>query len=555
MIQKIIRSFVLLLSIFFLSNPYSYGQGQFRKIWDSTFGGNKMEWLTCFQKTNDGGFILAGGSQSGISGDKSQANWDSIGQTHDYWIVKIDSVGNKLWDRNFGGTKRDELYSLEQTTDGGYLLGGRSKSGINGNKSEANWDTTENTDDFWIVKINSAGIKQWDKVYGGTKFDGLTSLKQTKDGGFILGGLSESEVSGNKTQPCQGYNDFWIVKIDSLGNKLWDKTFGGTLGDGIIALEITIDGGFILGGRSNSGIGGDKTQPLWGGNGDIDFWVVRTDSLGNKIWDKDFGGTEIESFDDIITTSDGSFVMGGISKSGISGDKTQPLWGGNGDFDYWILKVDSSGNKLWDKDFGGVLSEEDFGSVSHTSDGGYMFAGTSYSPISGNKTEYNVGQEQVWVVKTDSMGNIIWDKTIWNLGHDEEGLALQTTDKCFVIATYSSADSGGYKSEMCRGLEDYWIVELCDTTPLGINDQLSDAYFFVYPNPANNEIHVTSYEPIEEAEFIIYNFLGKNLTLPKFSFQKSQHQVSIKIPNLSPGVYTLEIILPTKSERLTFIKQ
>lgn len=153
----------------------------------------------------------------------------------------------KQWDHRFGGTKSDEINSFQQTRDGGYILGGSSKSAINGDKSKLNWDTIGNTYDYWIVKINAFGIKEWDNTYGGTATDVLTCIQQTNDNGYIIGGWSFSGNNGDKTQPTKGLRDYWIVKIDSSGNKMWDKTYGGTDDDYLYSFDQTIDGGYIIG--------------------------------------------------------------------------------------------------------------------------------------------------------------------------------------------------------------------------------------------------------------------------------------------------------------------
>src|SRR6185436_478963 len=137
-------------------------------------------------------------------------------------------------------------------------------------------------------------VKMWDKRLGGIESDWITFFQCTADGGYILGGSSYSPVSGDKTQDHWGQGDYWIVKTDSLGNKQWDKRFGGTQTDNLMALQQTSDGGYILGGYSASGIGGDKTQAVWGGFYS-DYWIIKTDSLGNKEWDRDFGGTNVDN--------------------------------------------------------------------------------------------------------------------------------------------------------------------------------------------------------------------------------------------------------------------
>ncbi len=454
----------LLLPLIFLipvaiGGASCFAQNPFVKMWDKRFGGISNEGLYSIQQTTDGGFILGGYSESPASGDKSQPLWGSINRP-DYWIVKTDSLGNKQWDKDYGGIDMDRLYCIQQTSDGGYILGGTSQSGISGDKTQPCIGGAGDLD-FWIVKTDALGNKQWDKDFGGIYIEYLYYIEQTSDGGYILGGLSSSPIGGDKSQPSQGGHDYWIVKTDSLGNKQWDKDFGGTDTEYLLSVHQTTDGGYILGGSSESGANGDKTQPS---KGEADYWIVKTDSLGNKLWDRDFGGANDELPYQVWQTTDGGYILGGFSESGTSVDKTQPTWGG---YDYWIVKTDPFGNRQWDKDFGGTGSETAY-YIQQTADNGFLISGASNSPISGNKTEANLGQYQSWVVKTDSLGNIMWDRTVLSTGIDVGGLALETKDGCYVMASSSTAGIGGYKTQPNRdttnGTYDYWVVKFCDTT-------------------------------------------------------------------------------------------
>ena len=512
-----------ILSIIFLAFTINLSaQNPLVKQWDYRFGGTHIDAITSFQQTNDGGYILGGYSFSVIGGDKTQNTWGSF----DYWIVKIDSIGNKQWDKDFGGNGDDELLSLQQTIDGGYILGGYSNSDSSGDKTQNTWGSY----DYWIVKIDSLGNKQWDKDFGGTADDLFLSLQQTVDGGYILGGWSISDSSGDKSQPSWGASDYWIIKIDSLGNKQWDKDFGGSGFDQLYSLQQTTDGGgYILGGFSLSNISGDKTQNSWGL---YDYWIVKVDSFGNKQWDRDFGGTDYDQLLSLQQTADEGYILGGWSNSGISPDKTQNTWGG---YDYWIIKIDSLGNKQWDKDFGGT--DDEFGNVFQTTDGGYLMAGTSYSPISGNKTEVNLGQQQSWIVKTDSLGNMQWDKTIFTLGHDEAGLAIQSKDGCYVIANYTQGGIGGYKTQPSwNNSTDYWIIKFCDTTStVGINAPNNPPSVSIYPNPFEDQLHV-SVNSNQPAEIVLYDMLSRKLLQQEF-----MNSVSLSTSQLAPGIYICEI--------------
>jgi hypothetical protein len=161
------------------------------------------------QQTNDGEYILGGWSWSGKSGDKSQPSKGD----NDYWIVKIDKHGVRQWDASFGGSSNDYLNPIEQTADGGYILGGYSSSPVSGDKTQ----NTQGGVDYWLVKTDSKGVKQWDADFGGSDFDFMYALQQTKDGGFVLGGYSSSGISGDKTQDTKGLNDYWVVKTSADG--------------------------------------------------------------------------------------------------------------------------------------------------------------------------------------------------------------------------------------------------------------------------------------------------------------------------------------------------
>lgn len=460
--------------------------------------------------------------------------------TIDYWIVKIDSSGLKQWDKRFGGTGADHLYAVEQTTDGGYILGGVSWSESGGDKTQDNW--SKDTADFWIVKVDSAGSKQWDRRYGGYNSDFFQSLQQTSDGEYILGGWSESGIGGDKTQDNWGLiypsSDYWIIKIDAYGNPKWDNRYGGLDGEVFYSLRQTTDGGFILGGLSGSGIGGDKTQPAWDTAGSADYWIVKTDSAGNKQWDKRFGGLDQDWFYSLMQTSDKGYVLWGESLSGIGGDKSEDTRGGN---DYWIVKCDSSGNLQWDKRFGGTSQDGGMGNIVQTSDGGYLMAGMSGSPAGGDKTINNMGGLQTWLVKTNANGIKEWDKTIFTPGNDLWGFAIQSSDHCFIVANISNGGIGGYKTQdpwdttaFPLTTYDYWIMKFCDTTLTSLNEVVTfENRLSIFPNPSHSLITVSHHN---ENRIIICNMMGVMLMESTYSEQNNVLDIS----TLPPGIYCVK---------------
>jgi hypothetical protein len=540
--KRAVLFFLFFIGAFFIVQS-ALSQNPLVKQWDKRFGGKRSDDFSCMEQTPDKGFILCGWTYSSNSGNISTPLIGGF----DFWVIKINAIGNKKWDKRFGGTGDDRLWAMCQTFDGGYVFSGYSSSDSSGNKTQDTWGSY----DYWIVKTDSLGNKQWDRDYGGLNYEGVASIEQTNDGGYILVGASTSGISGDVTEPNRGIvdytADFWIVKIDSSGNKMWDKRFGGTENDGASSVLQTSDGGYIIGGGSASGISGDKTQANWDTtNATGDMWIVKIDSAGNKLWDKRFGGMNSDWLTSMIKTNDGRYVLAGGSESGIGGDKTQSNWDTTLiTIDYWIIKTDSLFNKLWDKRYGGYNNDWPV-SLTQTDDGGLLLSGTSYSGISGDKSENNLGSAQGWIIKTDALGNKLWDKTILTTGSDHLGsTAIQSEDKCYLITTTTYAGIGGYKTQPNWDTIppinqlDYWIVKFCDSTATtGIsNYQTPNSNFQIFPNPVS-ELLVISDKGTGKKEIEIYDLSGRTVLHSIFSTQHST--ISIDVSKLSPGIYFLK---------------
>ncbi|WP_439883330.1 hypothetical protein ACSX1A_09175 [Pontibacter sp. MBLB2868] len=429
-------------------------------VWDRTYGGDYWNVLGDMDKTSDGGYILGGTSLSGESGDKTEAKRGE----EDFWIVKVDAEGNKEWDKTYGGSAREMFSSLEQTSDGGYIIGGSSLSENSGEKS----GESRGGFDYWIIKVDAQGNLEWEKTFGGNSSDLLREIIQTSDGGYLLGGASSSGVSGEKGGASRGETDFWVIKLDTEGNIEWDRTYGGNTVDWLTQLQQTNDGGYILGGFSDSDVSGEKSEPNWGDIDDYnvgrDYWIIKIDADGKKEWDKTFGGLYEDNLFDIIQTQDGGYLLGGSSGSGIGGDKSEAFRGGEFG-DYWIVKVDAEGNKEWDRTYGGSDSDELI-SIQQTSDGGYVLGGSSFSDASGEKSENRKGDTDIWIVKINAEGNIEWDKTIGGNSGDGLSTIKEVSSGEYIIAGSSSSGVSGDKSEPKRGVAvDYWLVKLGTETP------------------------------------------------------------------------------------------
>ncbi len=412
--------------------------------WQAAFGGTASDYLTSSQQTSDGGYIFGGYSNSGINGVKTE---DKIG-LYDYWIVKTDILGNISWQNTIGGTQNDYLNNIEQTADGGYIIGGTSFSGIGFDKSADKMGAQ----DYWIVKVNSIGVVEWEKTIGGNAYDYLHIIHQTPDGGYIAGGYSDSGISGNKSEASQGFIDYWVVKLDGAGNVEWDNTIGGSGTDNLFDIGLTADGGYIVGGNSTSGISGDKTEA----SSLSDYWILKLDATGTLVWQNTIGGSSDDYLASIIQSDEGGYIVGGKSNSGISGDKTEAVIGG---YDYWVLKLDAVGNITWQNTLGGTSAEE-LNTILQASDGEYLIAGTSSSAISGDKTEASFGLDDYWLVKLDASGVISQDNTIGGNKSDNLIDVQVTADNGYILGGYSSTDINGDKTVAGFGGIDFWTVKL-----------------------------------------------------------------------------------------------
>jgi gliding motility-associated-like protein len=351
--------------------------------WDTLFGGSGNESLFDMIETSDGGYALVGQTVSMASCDVPAGNLF----VNDAWVVKIDTLGDILWTSRFGSTQGDNAKSIIETTDGGLLIGGDTLNLV------------DNAPDYWITKLDgTTGAVLWDNSIGGDNFDFLEVVRETTDG-FFLGGYSVSGVSKDKSTANFGSWDYWIVKVDVNGNYVWDISYGGSGNDQLWDMEVTSDGGLIIGGFSDSDpsiLPNNKTAANLGGE---DCWAIKTNSAGAITWDRSYGGADLDRFYSVeiidVTDCVTNYIFGGVTNSSASGDVTDPNMGAG---DYWLSFVDASGNLTWEKNYGGDQYEEvrDF---RRNSDGSYIVGGYTISNNNGDVPSTNYGSFDNWAFK------------------------------------------------------------------------------------------------------------------------------------------------------------
>jgi hypothetical protein len=408
-------------------------------------GGSSDERASYIQKTSDEGYIISGYSYSSANGDVSGTNHGG----YDYWIVKLDALGNIIWNKLLGGIYDDYARHIQQTSDGGYIISGYSSSSANGDVSGANHGGS----DYWIVKLDALGNIVWNKLLGGNSNEESSNIQQTSDGGYIISGLSTSSANGDVSGTNHGGADYWIVKLDALGNIVWNKLLGGIGTETASNIQQTTDGGYIISGWSTSSANGDVSGT---NHGFRDYWIVKLDALGNIVWNKLLGGNSNEESSNIQQTSDGGYIISGYSSSSANGDVSGT---NHGYSDYWIVKLDALGNIIWNKLLGGNRSEES-SNIQQTSDGGYIISGLSTSSANGDVSGTNHGGADSWIVKLDALGNIVWNKLLGGSYDDYARHIQQTSDGGYIISGYSSSSANGDVSGTNHGSNDYWIVTL-----------------------------------------------------------------------------------------------
>ncbi len=396
--KRVNKSIMVFAVLIMLIGTACAGAGD--EQWNRTYGGAFMDYAYSVWQTSDGGYVIAGETQS----------YSKLGEYDtDFWLVKTDSNGVEQWNNSYGSGEYppDSAWSVQQTSDGGYILTGETRSYGAGE------------DDIWLIKTGSGGTEVWNKTFGGIYDDGAYFVQQTSDGGYILAGATESFGVGYS-------KDAWLIKTDSSGTEIWNKTFGGASYDSAQEVQQTTDGGYIL-------VGYTESYDVGGG----DVWLIKTDPNGIEEWNTTFGNIHYNEGWSVQQTSDGGYIIAGETRLVLFGDK-----------DFWLIKTDSGGIEEWDKTIGGAGYDLAF-SVQQTSDNGYVLTGVTSS--------YGAGSDDIWLVKTDSGGIEQWNRTFGGTGDDLAYSVRQTTNNGYILAGTTWSFGVGY--------DDFWLIRVYGEEP------------------------------------------------------------------------------------------
>jgi len=511
------------LFISYLMTIYSIKETTAQIIFQKTFTATPNDLVgTYVQQTSDGGYIIAGYSNNKAS------------------LIKTNAVGNTEWTKTFGGSNYCDSYSVQQTTDGGYIITGETIvfGSADNDVYVSRTDTSGNTlwtkiygsmgneigvcvqqtadsgfiiagatngfgagsDDVYLIKSNGNGDTLWTKTYGGTGSDNGASVQQTSDGGYIISGGTYSFGAGS--------DDVYLIKTNDTGNITWTKTYGGANLDYGHSLQQTSDGGYIITGGTNSF-----------GAGLQDVYLIRTDLNGDTLWTKTFGGTGEDSGFSVQQTSDGGFIVAGITQSS-----------GAGYSDVYLLKTDTNGILIWSKTFGEAGYEEGQ-CVQQTTDGGYI--------VTGRTTSFGAGGNSVYLIKTDAGGNSGCNQGI--------PVTITGTPATQVGGTATLVSSGGTVNISINPVGNSGsVTTLC--TSDGIKQITAEALFLVSPNPFTNVLFIKGTK--ENGVVVLFDAMGKEMIRQKTFNADSE----INTQNLLPGFYLLSYTVGNRSEHVKLSK-
>ncbi len=365
-------------------------------LWDKTYGGTGNDYGYSVKQTIDGGFIVAGCTDSYGAGN------------FDFYVVKTDINGDTAWTRTFGGSNDDIGYSVCLTRDSGYVISGFTSSFGAGDY------------DVYLIKLDKNGNTIWTKTYGDTSNESGNSVQQTSDGGFIIAGYTNSYGAGAF--------DFYLIKTDSTGDTLWTRTYGGGNWDRAYSVQQTDDGGYVVVGYTSSfGSGGD------------DIYLVKTDSTGDTLWTRTYGGTGTDDGEFVQQTSDEGYIIVGYTTS---------YGAGNGDV--YLIKTNSNGDTLWTKTYGG--SSDDAGySIQQTDDGGYIIGGYTRS--------FGAGNTDFYLIKTDSTGDTLWTRTYGGSNYEFGYSAQQINHNGYIMTGRTASYGAGNNDIYLIKINDFYIIQ------------------------------------------------------------------------------------------------
>jgi hypothetical protein len=508
--------------------------------WKKCYGGSREDYAFSIILTKDGGYFVIGDSESPDGDVKGHHLPNDIGNSNsDGWVIKLNAQGIIEWQKCLGGSKSEQLFSSCQTNDGGYAVLGYTAS----NDGDVSGLHSIDTSDVWVVKLNDTGLIQWSKTFGGSNEEMGNCIIQTLDGGYLISSVTSSGDGDLQGTLCNDCFHAWIIKLDSNGSIKWKKVLddGGSFNLLNSVIE-TKEGDYILAGYTSSH--NEALNP----HGRNDVWIIKLDTSGRMKWQKTYGGSLDEAASAIIQTEDGGYAVIG-STSSNDGDVTgyhdsifhQP--------DLWLLKLDSSGGLQWQKAFGSTGREIGQSILEKKDHGFILLGGTNYS--GGDVTGHH-GGEDVWLIETDSTGNIQWQSALGSYSNDHGSSLSRTSEDGFIFAATAENGGGDVTGHRTGNTFDYWIVKFLPQKNGFTSSSLKKDNFALFPNP-NTGIGTIKYSlnKPSQVRIEVYDAIGRSLRIITNGFELSgNHEQPFDLAELPSGQYFLHL----ESEEISVVQ-
>jgi hypothetical protein len=425
--------------------------------WQKNYGGTGSDRATSVRQTPDGGYIVAGYTNS----DNGDVTGHKSGD--DYWVMKLDANGSIVFKKIYGGNNDDRCYDVRTTADGGYILAGTS------NSTDGDISSPKGGFDAWIVKLNAAGDIEFETSLGGSDDESAASIIQLPDGGYVMAGESKSDQVG--TSDNFGGYDVYVARLTSTGAITFQKLYGGSATDRARGIARLSGGEYIVVGETDSNDGN-----VSGNKGGFDYYVLRLRTNGLIRFTRTIGGTDNDHGYGVVATSNNGYAVTGETFSN-NGDVPD----NSGGADFFVMSIRGNGTTGFAKTFGGETADNGR-SISRRADGSFILSGEAES--SGGDLTENKGGDDFWVLRVSAQGNILWQKSLGGADNDNGMMAVPTADGGVVVVGESESDDGDLNDN--NGNDDYWIVKLKGQQFERMMDDATGNSLFLYPNPASD---------------------------------------------------------------------
>lgn len=490
-------------------------------IWENTYGGNGKETLYSVQPNGNGGYIMGGYTTSGLNGDISTPSFGNS----DFLVINVNSTGQIIWDKRFGMIGSESLNEIVPLPKGGFIIGG-----ITNMNTYTEINDRLGIEKFLVYKISAEGDIIWQKMLGGSGDDELQSIQLSPDGGVIIGGRSNSvdgDVQSRSNYTFEYWDfDFWVVKLNFDGEIVWENSFGKSDSwDGLWHI-LSVADGYLLGGATARDKNGNSTSL----NAPLKMSLIKIDFEGNFIWEKIFGGSNNDYLTQIVQSDDGGYLLVGETMSideDVQSRKDKNIIASD-DKDCWVVKVDNNGEFMWEQYYGGFSYEITF-SASKINNGGYtVVGGTRSSALNG----LDQGDFDFWVFNIDNNGQMKWDQRFGGSNSESATSIFQINETEYLLGGYTRSSDGDVQSRP-NGGQDYWMLK-ADLTRSLSSENFDLLKFDLYPNPVLNEFTIRLENDIKLINVNIYNNLGQLII--------SKNKEIIETTQLSKGIYYVEVI-------------